>query len=392
MRAAILMLLAAVALPSQDAALIRLQREVAAVKASAKEPNRDPNVTALHDALRDWIEARLPKDKSHLPGRAALSASLREDLVDAELGMPDDLSPNAASDGDTFELRALGKVRVRLVQFPNLPDTLFAIAGAGVPCGVDEAVYGYRFDERRRTSLLQDRAEGYSGTKLELSAADAAGRRLLLTERSRVQCDSSGSAVAFSVYRLTPQPAAAERLLSEKQGVHRGDDELVFVLKSDELMMEFPDRSVDEGVHYRTRIRRYPFAGGAPRPDPVAFQPQDFAEEWFTRPWSEMQTRSAPETFDWYSKLHDGFVSGEYSAVVPCAASPGRWMIALDIAQIGDKKLEAPLSAYFLVRDLGGYRYRMDAVSDQRPNGCPGEASPSQKHPWLSPAELKDLH
>ena len=28
----------------------------------------------------------------------------------------------------------------------------------------------------------------------------------------------------------------------------------------------------------------------------MALQPQDFAEEWLTRPWSEMESRSDPAT------------------------------------------------------------------------------------------------
>jgi hypothetical protein len=391
MRSAILILLTATTLPGQDAALTRLQHEVSLVKASAGEPNTQPNVAALHRALREWVEARLPADKGHMPERAALGASLRADLADAELSMPAETTQEAAAGNGTFEMRALGTVSIRLTQFPNLPDTLFVTTGAGVPCGVDEAVYGYRFDERKRTAVLQDREEGYSGTKLELSAPDAGGRRLLLVHRTSVQCASKWTGVAFSVYRLGLPPGPAERLLSEKQNVYIGDDELAFVLKPDELMLEFVDRSVDVAVHNRTRIRRYPFAGGARRLDPVAFQPQDFAEEWLTRPWSEMQSRSAPETIDWHSKLHSGFVLGEYSAVVRCEASPGRWMIALGVTHIGEKKLDEPLEAYFLVRDLGSYRYQMESVSEERPAGCPGDASASDKHPWLSPEELRAL-
>ena len=155
--------------------------------------------------------------------------------------------------------------------------------------------------------------------------------------------------------------------------------------------LEFLGRSVDPGVHHRTRIRRYPLAGGVQRPDPVALQPQDFAEEWLERPWSEMQSRSAPETAEWHNKLHADLVLADYSAVVPCAQRPGRWMIALDITQIGEKELAEALETYFLVRELGNYRYRMEAVSDEQPEGCPGEQFASEKHPWLSPEELKAL-
>jgi hypothetical protein len=390
MRSTIVLLLAAAALFGQDTALVRLKREAALVKASAKDDSKEPSVTALHRALRDWIEARLPEDKGLLSVKSAsLESSLQAELTEAGLDEPDAASANAADD-DYFDLRGLGSVSIELTQFPELPDTLFVTAGAGVRCGVDEAVYGYHFDTLGRTSILQDIAEGYSFTTLQLSDPDAAGRRLLLIHRMSVQCASTWMGLAYSVYRMGFLPGIAEPLFSEKQSFWLNDGP-EFVLKPEELILEFLDFSVDTGVHNRTKIHRYRFSNSVQRLDPIAFQPQDFAEEWLTRPWSEMQSRSAPATADWHSKLHADFVMADYSAVVPCVARPGRWMIALDITNIGEKKLDEPLETYFLVRELGNYRYQMESVSDERPAGCPGQSFASDKHPWLSPAELKVL-
>jgi hypothetical protein len=61
------LLLAAAALCGQDAALVRLKREAALVEASAKDKSKEPDVTALHRALREWIESRLPEDKGCCP-------------------------------------------------------------------------------------------------------------------------------------------------------------------------------------------------------------------------------------------------------------------------------------------------------------------------------------
>jgi len=394
MRSAILMLVAAAVLSGQDdVALFRLKHEAAQVKTAvkdAKDARDEPSVTALHRALREWIESRLPTDKGLLSVKSAsLESSLQADLTKAGLAVPDGPPADAGDDDDDFP--GFGTVEVHLTQFPELPDTLFVTAGASAGCGVDEAVYGYHFDTLGRTNISQDRAEGFSSTDLELSDPDAAGRRLLLVHRMSIQCASMWMGLAYSVYRMGFLPGVAERLLSEKQGVYLGNDELEFVLKPEELIVEFLDRSVDVGVHNRTQIHRYRFANGVQRLDPVAFQPQDFAEEWLGRPWSEMQSRSAPETADWHCKLHADYVLADYSAVVPCAQRPGRWLIALDITDIGEKKFEEPLETYFLVRDLGNYRYQMEAVSDEEPAGCPGEMPASEKHPWLSPAELKAL-
>jgi len=57
----------------------------------------------------------------------------------------------------------------------------------------------------------------------------------------------------------------------------------------------------------------------------------------------------------------------------------------------GEKELEEPIQTYFLVKDLGNYRFEMEAVSDSEFEGCPGEGFPSDKHPWLSVEQLKAL-
>ena len=104
-----------------------------------------------------------------------------------------------------------------------------------------------------------------------------------------------------------------------------------------------------------------------------------------------MQSRSAPETKKWHDKFHAELVLGEYSEVVPCAAKPDRWSIGFSNDLIGEKRLEEPIEVHLLVRDLGNYRFEMEAVSDSEFEECPGEGSPSDKHPWLSVEQLKAL-
>ncbi len=155
---------------------------------------------------------------------------------------------------------------------------------------------------------------------------------------------------------------------------------------------------MDADIHNRTRIHRYSFAGRAQRLDPVALQPQDFVEEWLTRPWTEMEARSAAGAKRWHERLYAASVSAEYHAVMPCTAIPGHWLIGLDIDRIGRKRLPKPLETWFLVEDLGDFHYRMKAVGSSMPAaGCPGaalytgSAEASAKHPALSAAELQAL-
>jgi hypothetical protein len=195
--------------------------------------------------------------------------------------------------------------------------------------------------------------------------------------------------MTYAVYRLSLS-RPPESLLDSEHGFWLGNDGPVFVLKPDELMIEFLDRSVDMDIHNRTHYFRYNFANGTRRIEPLAFQPQDFAEEWLTAPWSEMQSISAPETSEWHPKLSK-LSFDHYVNVVPCAAKPGYWAIGFQVTFDGEKELEEPIQNYFLVKDLGNYRYEMEALSDEEFEGCPGEGSPSDKHPWLSADQLKSL-
>lgn len=396
-RTVILLFLAATAAFAQETPLDRLKREAASLKALPNEKLPDDHITIaapLHLALRIWIESRLPQDKGLLSQQFRnLESIMQDELEAAGLTGPDGSGASTADTDDSY-FGGFGGVDVKLTRFPEMPDSLFATAGVSVPCGQDETVYKYDFDAGSRKRVLENHLKsiwGSTGTELQLSDPDPQGNRLLLIHRISVQCASSWMGMAYSVYRLGYLPGIPEPLLSGEHGFWLGNDGPEFVLKPDEMTMEFLDSSVDVGVHNRTQIHRYNLESGVQRLDPVAFQPQDFAEEWLTRPWSEMQSRSAPETKEWHTKIHADFVLADYSDVVPCLYRTGRWLIALDISHIGEKELAKPLGAYFVVRELGNYHYQMEAVSDSRPEGCPGTGSASEKHPWLSASDLKAL-
>ncbi len=273
------------------------------------------------------------------------------------------------------------------------------ITSVTIECGADEAFYMYQFNSGMRSRVLEDHPQsgwGYSIAEFQLSDPDSQGRRLLLTYYMSVQCQSTWMEMAYSVPRVSAQPKVSELLLADQHGFWLGNDGPYFVLKPNELIIEFLDSSVDVFIHNRTRIHRYNFIASAQRLDPVALQPQDFAEEWLTRPWSEMQSRSVPDTKSWHQQLHGDLIFGEYAGVIPCASS-GIWLIGLELRRIGEKEFSDPPPTYFLVRDLGSYSFHMDAVTALQPSECPGTGIvsgagfASDKHPWLSTAELKAL-
>jgi hypothetical protein len=394
---AIILLLALSSLPAQESPLDHVKQEAERLKAlQEKDTDQDltKTITPLHLALRTWIESHLPGDRGLLLREfGALETTLQSELTRVGLHAPEAKDDPAA---DPFDGPGFGSVSVELTRLPEMPDSLFVTAGVSVPCGVDQRVYEYDFGVDNRKRVLEDRPKesGYYRRGLELSDPDRNGNRLLLIHYSSVQCNSTWMQVAYSVHRVGPLIDRPKNLLTDEHGFWLGNDGPEFVLKPNEMIMELLDRSLDVGIHNRTQIHRYNFDNGAQRVDPVAFQPQDFVEEWLGGSWDEMQPKSATETEEWHSKLEADYSFGEYDNVVPCLYRPGHTLVSIvtiEVSDTGEMTLKPPREVYFLVRDLGQYRYRMEAVSNAPIQGCPGTGSASRTHPWLSANDLRRL-
>jgi len=413
----IVLLFVTIALFGQDLSLARLKQELKTARDQETSDQRQATevlrrtgawpdnmqgkgaarIARVHAALLSWIESQLPMGRSAIAIKSSdWEAAMRRQLASAGIAEKEaETTAGQPAEQPDFDDPGFNDVNVALTWKPELLGMLFVTGTVGVRCGGDQAVYGYRFDANGWARVITDHPAsdfGYGWSALEVSDADSQGRRLLLTHRSSVQCASTWMRMTYSVFRMASD--ATTPPVSLLSGVHsfwmgNEDDGLVFALKPEELILELLDSSVDGGIHNRTQIHRYNFVDGVKRLEPVALQPQDFAEEWLTQPWSEMRSMSLPETQKWHGKYHNQ--AGEYSNVVPCAAEPDRWSIGFHVAQIDGRTLPEPFQVNFLVRDLGNYRFEMEAGSDTEFEGCPGEGSPSDKHPWLSVEQLKAL-
>lgn len=378
MRKLVIFILATVSLFGQDAALARLKQHLADTRAHASDEKFDfaGRVAASHASLRDWLETQIPKEGNPPTIRSsALESILNRALEDVESSPP----------LEDFEDPGFNHAEVSFDWRPELPDILIVYAYIQVHCGLDEAVYLYRFDATGRHRVLEDhpKAEyGMGAAPLEISAADERGQRLLLIHRSSAQCASMWMQMSYSLYRVDSLEQRPQPVLEGNHGFYLGyDDGLQFALKPQELIIELVHESLDTSILIRTHVLRYNVANGVRRIEPFALRPQDFAEEWLTAAWGEMRSTSAPATQQWHEQLHANLGHPAYTNVVPCANRPDRWMIGF----------EDPIDRYFLVHDLGQYRYQMEEVSDKPFEGCPGHGDPSHMHQWLSLDELKSL-
>jgi len=337
---------------------------------------------SLHRELRDWIESLLPQS------RAALDAQLAslEFRVNADLTRVGAIAPGNLMQGD-------GRGFVSPVQFTQPPedrDKLAVTAGVNVPCGSDDAVYVYDFSRGAPQRVLEShgtRDHDESVLDLALSKPDVLGNQLILTLRYAVQCGSSWNELAYDLFRLQPATSGAVSVLSDEHGIWFGGGQPQFRVEADDLLMEFRDRSIAGGIHNRTHVLHYTAKNGSPavRVDPVALQPQDFVDEWITRPWSEMESRSAGDEKlqKWHELIAGAY--GDFTLSQPCKDPPGQWQIGLDLGILGEHQLPEPLSVLFLVRQREQNRFTMVGISFNRQDGCPGESGPVMDSPSLFP-------
>ncbi|HWZ32225.1 MAG TPA: hypothetical protein VNX18_12865 [Bryobacteraceae bacterium] len=365
--------------------------------------SRDPEtgetgraLDVLHIRLRDWIESRLRTVETPQPGPLkSLEASLDAELNEARLALPE--HPPDINDGPGGS--GMGYAGVKFKWLPEFPDALFVIASASMDCGSDEAVYMYLFRAGHWQRTFTDHPGkdfGYTGVTLKVSEPDAQSRRLLLVHYYSVQCASTWMGMSYSIFRVNAR-GDTRQLLSDRHGFWLGNDGPEFVVSPHEVIVEFLDSSVDVEIHNRTHIHRYNFAQGTRRLEPIALQPQDFVEEWLTRPWDEVKSWSAAGLKELHGQLHSDYIGARYLGVVPCGAKAGNWLVELSVTRVGEREFSDPLETYFLVRDLGNYRYRMEAVPFETPPECEGTGlvsdgvPASNKHPWLSTDQLGSL-
>jgi hypothetical protein len=308
---------------------------------------------AFHLALLQWVESRLPE---------TTEATIQSELKAAALAAPDDFQGG------------YGFVdRVKLIRPAEAPDLLIVLAGVTLPCGVEDRVYVYSYEGNTRKNVLRSSGSQQheeSVSDVVVSAPDAAGNRLMLIKRLSAQCGSFSYQMSFELVRLSSNSSQGQSLFTGTHQFWFGEEEPVR-LTADEMLLELEGDSIAADIGRRTHVLRYrASAQSAERMDPVALLPQDFVDEWLTRPWSEMKSRSAvPDDLKkWHEALQPSLSSANFRFVQQCSERPNEVQIALDLT---------PRPAYFLVKGLPDHVYQMVDVSFTRQDGCPGESPAS---------------
>ena len=322
--------------------------------------------TKQKDALRDWIESRLPANITELDaGFSNLETQLNAEVGRAGLTEPSDFRFGYVS-------------KLTLMRPIEYPAALVVRAGVSAGCGNDESVYLYRFSQTRTLLLRAEGAGKWGSSVFEtlFSGPDEVGSRVFYVSWYDVQCGSNWNRLDYRLFRVSSGEESAVPLFSSTH-TFVPDDGAQVKLTSEELLLEVVAEALEGGFR-RTHEMRYKIKSeGVERIDPVALQPQDFVHEWMIRPWEEMKSRSSEDVVKWHKFLHADLVFGGYDTVQPCLYRPGFTQVAVELQSLADREIPEPLAVYFLIQDKGNYSYEMSEISFYSQDDCPGETPPA---------------
>ena len=193
---------------------------------------------------------------------------------------------------------------------------------------------------------------------LSISPASLDGSHLLL--RLMMPTDNAGCLHRFSyaVYRVRPQLENAIPIANGEQDADTCVAPRVS-MRADGFRMDFRalmrDNSRREGVlNYQVRDNI------ARRIEPIALRPEDFVDEWLSRPWSEMQDWSTPANAEAHDALQMQTARPIGLAIYRCREA-ATWQVEID--------LDATDTRYFILHEPAEHAYRMlDVRSTPQPS------------------------
>jgi hypothetical protein len=329
---------------------------------------------SLRAALKEWIESELPNTKTELATKFnSLESELNKELKQKNLLWTE------SSEMD------YGSVSVGLKRLAEAPDSLLLIAGVTVPCGTDDTVYLYRFDNHFRFLAFEDHIADFATELIDfhISSADESGKSLLLITRDGVQCGSWWNSLWYSLYQLNHEIKPLSPVLSERQSIYFGDDTHI-KLDPHDLLMEFADRSIDSAIGIRKHVLHYQIVQSkVSRVEPYALDARDFADEWISRPWQEMKSCTSPQKLQsmeqWHKRVY-GVESDGYCFIKNCPNKANLWTIAVHFNEPKKKKLN-DICLFFRVEQTGPRQYKMMDINTEPYPDCPGEDSPTIPKP-----------
>jgi hypothetical protein len=337
-------------------------------------------LTRLKQQLLDLVERTLDAEVSaSTPTRTArarvLAALAREGVG---VGEPPD------------DVHTFGSVYPVELTRPRGHDDLLALTVTlSVHCGSDSSLYLFRREGARWRLVLADEADGYEDVTgaqgrfgFVVSPPDSRGRFFVVAADVNPWCTSFWQRVRYRVMRVGVDAYDPRSIARGEETIYLGTALEGFRLAatSRTFTLRFDaGQSLDPGRLTRAHVLKFEVTGGrAERIAPLAFKPEEFADEWAQLKWDEAERWSEPsrlaELGGWHARLNregEGFSGSEILFVRPCGGAGRSWLVGVEsYRDEGDTR--TPPRVYFNVSREGG-AFIMRAVGDSPARGCDGE-------------------
>jgi hypothetical protein len=382
--------------------LTPLQSAVAPLRTTRganREFDAGPELAAVKDKLRRWVEAQLPRPYGESsqgtlqgpPDYGALARRLTGELDAAGLtcGLAQAAAYPCASTGEEDDRGYLGAVRIGTTLEERY---LFVVTAVGVRCGYDESAYLYEYREGSGWTRLLSIEEADYGARytprdfvsLDVFPSDkawneAAPPPLVAALTTVPSCASNWHSMRTRLWRATAASQTPAALIDRADTLYMGDYFIAAErLTGNDFLVEFNGDYADEGVLIRHHVVHYRL-GADDRPErigPVALAPEAFVDEWMKTPWSEARRWTETGARAAAARVHArfaGFLFGDFEEAKRCRLDANLWQVGF--TRTVDGKSLPPV--FFEVRWTAPYRFALvGAASRPRAHCDLGEAMP----------------
>ncbi len=276
--------------------LADFRKALAPLRQAPADPKQlNPDILAVRDGLRDWIETRLAQFPQN-GNTEALNKTLNGEIAAADLACIEGKAPGYNRCASPAELNTRGFLG--LVDVERVRDFLIVQAEIGMGCGFDETAYLYEWTKngwRRLVDTSQTvvggvyRPEQIQQVMFGIPPNKPRDALLVAVTGASPVCGAPYQALHYRVWSAKRGAGASLAVEGrEADGMpSRRDPAVSARFEGGDALFEMDVRSFDPSRRARIAVRRFSFDGDTPRRvAPIALGPKDFVEEWLLAPWS----------------------------------------------------------------------------------------------------------
>jgi len=357
------LVLAANAFAATDLRQIRALADVLhQTKADFQKPS-DPRLLSLRALLAEWLATQLPNREE---SDEAWSKRVTSALAAAGL-----IAPEPKGNDETCMTSQQGWVgEVGLSRTPGNADRIVVSLSLSRSESFDTSLY--LFDRAgagwtRRLSIERAMNEHPAAYSPLISRPGTDGSVLLLVVGEQPWCTSRFNTISWELFKL-PAKGEGIRLDKAERSFDRSAEVHTEVL-ADRVTLEFRAWNLlmtDAGDFTHNAIYRWQVAGNSAQlVPPMALQAHEVVLEWLERPWVQVVSFSDVSQLE-----HDRLPTKDTGELLFSQPCPGgqRWLVGISLKSAGTR--------YVTLVKRKPIEFRITAISDQRPGGCPGDTQP----------------